>query len=190
MSVGVLNMHHIGPDLVPVPPWMKKHVLGTMSTLLMMPTVPGAEGHGKSKRTAKISQQEYNNWEQHELLSIVEGELHKSPRKRPRSCITCNGVSSMMDDNGRDRPISYPVDHGGGGSGSGSPTTASHRKQNELYIELLREVKKLTGHMEEGKADERLKNEWKRVALVFDRFFMVIFVIGTLCTYMIMFMQL
>ncbi len=184
MSVGVLNMHHIGPDFTPVPPWMKKHILGTLANMLWMNPKP-PPGTKKRNVIGEKLAQDFRTWEQQELLSIVHSQVSSSPRVRPRSYIPCNGVAlgSELDDTPRQSPC--PQEHGSTSSIS-TPIT----KQNDVLKELLREVRKLTHHIDEDATDKKIKDEWKRVALVLDRFFFIFFVIGTCGTYLIMFCQM
>ena len=187
MSVGVLNMHHIGPDFRPVPPWMRKHILGNLARILMIPNFPKTE-----KKTNLIGEklaQDFQLWEHQELLTIVQNKMDKEdntpPRTRHRPFRPCNGVSMSNDmNNGHQSPSSNL------GQGSSSSMNTPVMKQNDILKQLLVEVKKLTEHVEEDNQEQKLRNEWKRVAIVFDRFFMIIFVIGTIATYLIMFCQL
>ena len=183
MSVGVLNMHHIGPDFAPVPPWMKKHILGTLANWLWM-TNKDPPGQKKKNVTGERLAQDFRTWEQQELLSIVQSQVQNSPRIRQRSYIPCNGVA-LGPDLSEERQSSCPQEHGSTSSIS-TPIT----RQNDVLKELLREVRKLTNHIEEDKTDNKIKDEWKRVALVLDRFFFFFFVIGTFGTYLIMFCQM
>ncbi|XP_072042459.1 neuronal acetylcholine receptor subunit alpha-10-like isoform X3 [Amphiura filiformis] len=187
MSVGVLNMHHIGPDFRPVPPWMKKHILGNLASILMMnKKFPKPE-----KKTNLIGEklaQDFQAWEHQELISIVQNRMDRigdSPKIR-RSYTPCNGVSSLVNDMNDDQPTSCPNQDQGSTSSISTPIV----KQNDLLKQLLKEVKKLTGHVADETAEQKLRDEWKRVAMVFDRFFLIIFVIGTVATYLIMFCQL
>ncbi|XP_072042458.1 neuronal acetylcholine receptor subunit alpha-10-like isoform X2 [Amphiura filiformis] len=185
MSVGVLNMHHIGPDFAPVPPWMKKHILGTLARFLGMTNKP-PPGSQKNNVIGEKLAQDFRTWEQQELLSIVHNQVNSSPRIRhTRSYIPCNGVTlgSDLSDDLRQSPC--PPDHG-----STSSISTPINKQCDVLKELLREVRKLTNHIEEDSTDKKIKDEWKRVALVLDRFFFIFFVIGTCGTYMIMFAQM
>lgn len=180
-------MHHIGPDIYPVPYWMKKKILGTLAGWLMMKKEP------EQKTTDNIIgeklAQDFRSWEQQELLSIVQNQIHNSPRMRQRGYNPCNGIAAALindSNSGRQSPSCQPPLE----QCSGSSVAAPIIKQTDVLTELLREVRKLTNHIDEGKEEEKIRNEWKRVALVMDRLFMIIFVFGTAGTYLIMFAQM
>ena len=187
MSVGVLNMHHIGPDFRPVPPWMKKHILGDLASVLMIRNFPKTD-----KKTNHIGEklaQDFQLWEHQELLSIVQNRMDKEdntpPRTRHRPFHPCNGISMANEISTEHQSSCTNQDHG-----STSSISTPVLKQNDLLKQLLKEVKKLTGHVDTENAEQKLRNEWKRVAIVLDRLFMIVFVIGTVATYLIMFCQL
>lgn len=187
MSVGVLNMHHIGPDFRPVPPWMKKHILGDLASILMIRNFPKAD-----KKTNHIGQklaQDFQLWEHQELLTIVQNRMDKEdntpPRTRHRPFHPCNGIAMANEINTEHQSSCTNQDHG-----STSSISTPILKQNDLLKQLLKEVKKLTCHVDTENAEMKLRNEWKRVAIVLDRLFMIVFVVGTVATYLIMFCQL
>ncbi len=130
--------------------------------------------------------QDFQSWEQQELINIVQNRMDQtddSPRSRARSYTPCNGVSSLNNSTSDDHCQNQE-------QGSTTSISTPVMKQNDLLKQLLKEVKKLTGHMDTEKSENKLRDEWKRVALVLDRFFMIFFVIGTVATYLIMFCQL
>lgn len=177
-------MHHIGPDLRPVPPWMRKHVLGTLARLLMMRKrkPPGVR---KTNVIGEKLAQDFRTWEQQELLSIVHGHLQNSPQiMRHRFANPCNGIS-LSRESKDDRRSACTSEQG-----SPSFSTAHMSKQNDVLKLLLKEVKKITAHVENDSADNKLKDEWKRVALVLDRLFLIIFVFCTFGTFLVMFWQI
>lgn len=181
-------MHHIGPDFRPVPPWMKKYILGTLGTLLLMKTY-----RSKNKKVNLIGEklaQDFRVWEQHELVSIVQNQVERSPRIVPRSCmLPYNGISLSREISCERRTTPPPAEPYAVASTS-TLSTPMITKQTEIFRHLLREVKKLTSHVEEENSDQKLRDEWKRVAMVLDRFFMIIFLGGTFGTYLIMFCQM
>ena len=150
-------MHHIGPDFRPVPPWMKKYILGTLSSLLMM-----KKYKSKNKKVNLIGEklaQDFRVWEQHELLSIVQNQVERSPWIVPRSCmLPYNGISLSREISCERRTTPPPAEPYAVASTS-TLSTPIITKQTEIFRHLLREVKKLTSHVEEESSDHDNDND-------------------------------
>ncbi|XP_033633525.1 neuronal acetylcholine receptor subunit beta-2-like isoform X1 [Asterias rubens] len=169
MSVTVLNMHHRGPDCKPVPPWIKKYILNGIGRVLL------PSESSRSKRRPTIGDrlaQELKSWETKSLMAEVTGNSS-------RSRVVSNGcnVENKGDESEQNRQ-----------NDSGDNKDSLHRNR-ALYLALLREMQKITFSIEVEVNSRRVQTEWKRVAIVLDRFFFLMCLIGSATTFLVFFVQ-
>ncbi|XP_022091690.1 neuronal acetylcholine receptor subunit beta-2-like isoform X1 [Acanthaster planci] len=183
MSVTVLNMHHRGPDCKPVPPWIKRYILNGIGKVLL----PSESSRSKRRPTIgdKLAH-ELRSWETKSLVAEVTSNSTSS-----RSRIISNGCGGPNSNGSDDADQDKPSGGGGGGGGDGglgSVRDSLHRNRS-LYLALLREMQKITFSIEVEMNSRRVQTEWKRVAIVLDRLFFLICLVGSAGTFIVFFVQ-
>ncbi|XP_072042453.1 neuronal acetylcholine receptor subunit alpha-9-like [Amphiura filiformis] len=168
-SVVVLNLHHRGADTRPVPKWMKRIMLGKVSRILLLRRV-----------SFKADEKGYNP---------VPKMKYRPPGKK-QTVFTSMEMNDIYDHE--------PVDTNDSSSGTEADRAnnrsmlLTHRPQShnsyhstrELSIlkKILEEFQLFRSIFAEKEKDEAFQSEWKQVALVIDRIFMLIYIIGMFAT--------
>lgn len=181
MSVVVLNLHHRGPETSPVPLWLRKIVLGRVGkVVLMRKTSFNQEIYYRSRKSQQCQGTRLLN---HYEMDSYDGNYWEEHRDVADS--NSNGGSTRLDRNERHtRPCSQPV------------TTHSRSSSNSMRmreINLLRKIHDDFRYLKETQKrkehEQKCHNEWKQVALVVDRMFMFIYLIGMIATILIIVTQ-
>ncbi|XP_780864.3 neuronal acetylcholine receptor subunit beta-2 [Strongylocentrotus purpuratus] len=181
MSVVVLNLHHRGPETSPVPLWLRKIVLGRVGkVVLMRKTSFNQEIYYRSRKSQQCQGTRLLN---HYEMDSYDGNYWEEHRDVAES--NSNGGSTRLDRNDRHtRPCSQPV------------TTHSRSSSNSMRmreINLLRKIHDDFRYLKETQKrkehEQKCHNEWKQVALVVDRIFMFIYLIGMIATILIIVTQ-
>ncbi|XP_071827353.1 neuronal acetylcholine receptor subunit beta-3-like isoform X1 [Apostichopus japonicus] len=157
MSVVVLNLHHRGPETHQVPPWLRRIVHGRVGRLFMM------------RRTTKKREYETYRKRRWKALSSIEMEPLDT---------AVNGWEDRLDNS---MPSANELDTR---KQLNALRSASSTRLREIsLLESIREEFRLMRELAlEKEKVERCENDWKQVALVVDRIFMVIFFLGMLST--------
>nr|XP_006812268.1 PREDICTED: neuronal acetylcholine receptor subunit alpha-9-like [Saccoglossus kowalevskii] len=157
MTVMVLNLHYRGPSSKPVPRWVKRLVLGHLQTFLLVRNPPN-----------------FNE------------NFRKSRRKMRRRDFTISEFVPYTED-GRESPING-IKFGGrlkrpnenmNSANHSEPQATEH---SALMKHIVREMKSITARLDDQDKHSILHSEWKQVALVIDRLFLIIYFIGTSLT--------
>lgn len=164
MSVVVLNLHHRGPETHQVPPWLRKIVQGKVGRMFMMRRTPTRRDYDTYRK---------RRWK---ALSSIEMEPLDT---------AVNGWEDRLDNS---MPSANELDSR---KQINSLRSASSARLREIsLLESIREEFRMMREMAiEKEKSERCQNDWKQVALVVDRIFMVIFFLGMLCTLFIIVSQ-
>ncbi|XP_071828198.1 neuronal acetylcholine receptor subunit alpha-9-like isoform X2 [Apostichopus japonicus] len=165
LSVGILNLHYTEPDCMPVPWWVRKYVLGILGpTLFPFRQIRKRRDYLPHKVSIKS---DVYMWDVEELMNITESSLQSNNVKQ-NGCV--GNDTATKDDN-----VCHP----------GKESATSSR--SEVFLrELLKETRKLTSSRERKREEKHKQAEWRRVALVMDRLFLILFLIGTLITFLSM----
>ena len=177
MSVVVLNLHHRGPDSRPVPRWIKRLMHGRVCSILLLRRISFKTGDGyetvppRNKRyrpvggaSTKTKQSIFTSMEMNDIYD--------------RENVDGNDSSSGTE---ADRTNTHPmiISH---------RTNQSHNsfghttKEFAILKKILEEFQLFREIFTEKEKDEAFQSEWKQVALVVDRLFMVIYIVGMIAT--------
>ncbi len=170
ISVIVLDLHHHEPTS-PVPRWLRRLVFGCMARLLCIFT-PFTSEHSS-------------------LFQIAHGRV----RKEPGGCRE-NGTldeEEHLESNNVDG-LGLHHDSGGGGGGLPAGGDGMHtfvrglydeleaimapRKRKPLFEEILQHLRDITSKMRRNIRRDQVKEEWKMLAKIIDRFLLVMFLIA------------
>ncbi|XP_070563841.1 neuronal acetylcholine receptor subunit alpha-10-like isoform X2 [Ptychodera flava] len=162
MTVLVLNLHYRGPSSKPIPRWVKKIVLGHMQRFLLVRKQPlFNENFRKSRR--RMRKRDSGNLS--EFIPYTE-----DGRESPLNGIKFGGKLKRREEN------SNSSNH------SDNIVTVTSNDQTIIMRQILREMKSITARFEDQDKKDTLHGDWKQVASVIDRMFMVIYIIGTAST--------
>nr|XP_006826017.1 PREDICTED: neuronal acetylcholine receptor subunit alpha-3-like [Saccoglossus kowalevskii] len=176
MSVAVLNLHFRGPDSPPVPPWMRRFMLGKVARFVMIRQVSKNKESRKGYRKGYLKD---NKLEFLPMMDLTDCDVHRvnglplqarrlahhSPKQKFRR-------KQIQSNNSQVNANIKTVD------------------ENVYFLrELLHEVKDVKEMLERQKTDEEYGSEWKQVALVVDRVFLFLYVVGSLATSLIILFQ-
>lgn len=172
MSVVVLNLHHRGPETRPVPRWMKRLMLGKVSRMLLLRRV---SFKGDDRKFDKVPKRKYRPPGKKQTV-FTSMEMNDIYDHEP---IDANDSSSGTEAD-RANPRSMLITHR-------SQTHNSYHPTKELSVlkKILEEFQLFREIFNEKEKDEAFQSEWKQVALVIDRLFMLIYIIGMIATVLI-----
>ena len=149
ISVIVLDLHHHEPSS-PVPRWLRRLVFGFMARLLCMKTPYGTESSS--------------------LFQIAHGRLRQSHvATHQDECLedevleanNIAGITAVM------RGLYDDLE-----------SVMAPKKKKPLFEEILQHLRDITTKMKRNIRREQIKEEWKMVAKVIDRFLLIIFLIA------------
>ncbi|XP_071483332.1 neuronal acetylcholine receptor subunit alpha-9-like [Diadema antillarum] len=181
MSVVVLNLHHRGPETSAVPQWLRKIVLGRVGKVVLMRRSSfNQENYYRSRKTQPCQGARLLN---HYEMDSYDGNYWEE--NRDGVDVSANGGNVRLERSDR---LSRPC--------SGPTTSHSKNSNNSVRvreINLLRKIHEDFRYMRETqkqkKLEEKCHNEWKQVALVVDRIFMFIYLVGMISTILIIVAQ-
>ncbi|XP_077992147.1 neuronal acetylcholine receptor subunit alpha-10-like [Glandiceps talaboti] len=167
MSVAVLNLHFRGPESKPVPPWLRKLLLGKVARFVLI-------RHVAARRTDKSIRRPNYVISRHskkvELLPMMD--LHEEIDRT-------NGVPGRRLANHLPRK---------------KQSSNKHVKVFDEHLHILRELLSEFRNVRElfdgRKKEGRTSCEWRQVAMVMDRLFLIFYFIATLMTMMSVFLQI
>ncbi|KAJ8025651.1 Neuronal acetylcholine receptor subunit alpha-10 [Holothuria leucospilota] len=173
LSVAVLNLHYAEPDCLPVPWWVRKYILGILGpTLFPFRQVKKRRDYMSHKVSIKS---DVYLWDVEELMNINETSMQNNTVNQ-NGC-TCVGSDQVSKDETTNH-TSHIKD-----------STSSSR--SDVFLrELLKETKKMTSSYEKKREDKHKQAEWRRVALVMDRLFLILFLLCSLITFFVMIRRL
>ncbi|KHN75680.1 Ligand-gated ion channel 4 [Toxocara canis] len=178
MTVFTLNVHHHGQHGNPVPPFVQKIAFKFLARLLCLRI---EQYHSISNHVHHLYQKEFGKYE----------EYHDKP-KIYDSCATVEqiplaGVHAKLCNGSPEgsavKRVSFTSDVNGSalnGSGTGGPDTFESeflRVLNTVHATIARNEMRLA----ENDRRDASNLEWQQVALVLDRFLLIVFVFGTAC---------
>ena len=183
MSVVVLNLHHRGPETSPVPKWLRKIVLGPIGKFcLMRKTTFNQELY---KRSQKAQQCQGTRLLNHYELDSYDGNYWDEDRDVIDTTSNGGGNTRLDRMDRNPRPCSGPV--------TSHSRSGHNNSMRAREISLLRKIHEDFRFMKETQkkkdVEEKCHNEWKQVALVVDRVFMFIYLIGMIATILIIVTQ-
>ncbi|XP_070563835.1 neuronal acetylcholine receptor subunit alpha-10-like [Ptychodera flava] len=179
MAILTLHVHHQGPNIRPIPRWVRKFVLGYLARCLFM------------CRDKKIYKRHLRGSRSRERVPIMEYTE------------TCNSLLSNqdMEDNGIVIQMNGPNEnikinnpssmlHTSMTSSGNRQTFLYGRDQLKVLNQILQQVRTLTDKLEERDKKIIWQNEWKEVAEVVDRLFLILYILGTVATMLIIAAQI
>ncbi|XP_038070482.1 neuronal acetylcholine receptor subunit alpha-10-like [Patiria miniata] len=186
MSVVVLNLHHMGPAPQPVPQWLRSLILSKFGRLILMRKLTAFD--------KKVVRDSKNN------NGCVGKRRHKRPMRKlfanvelkgtfendhvVGTTISLDGNSSSSGNESEKRRRPHPL--GQHMRAVSTPSIPSYPEESSRQMAMLRQIldefKCIRENFEAKDKEETMRAEWKQVALVVDRIFMVLYVIGMLAT--------
>ena len=157
ISVIVLDLHHHEPTS-PVPAWMGRIVFGFMARLMCM-KVPGYQEqspgvfHGRghhtrtSYRTGSHHGTQPHHAEEENAFVVEDNSLHDGIN---------HFVKNFYDD---------------------LDSVIAPKKRVPLFDEILQHLREMTNRMKRNIKREQIKEEWKLLAKVLDRFLLIVFLL-------------
>ena len=160
----ILNFFHRNPSMSPMPNWVRKYILGYLAWVMCFPD--------------------------HEKYVMRKGKRLQSHKTSGRY-FTTNGVKEY--DSG-DRRYSIEMER--------LQSTSNHNDymdkiscesyetlMDPVSYKILEGLGTLADSVRRGEQEELLRGEWRRAALILDRFFFFLFLITTLLTAAALFLQ-
>ena len=163
ISVIVLDLHHHEPTH-PVPRWLRYFVFGTMARIMCMYTpysseirVP-ASMQPRFHSSRRRSSSHYSNSRQ---------QSQRKPRCDEEDCLNVeqNGVEGI------NVQVRYMYDEL-------DSIVTSQNKKRPVLEEILQHLRDITSKMKKNTRRDQIKEEWKMLAKVIDRFLLVIFLLA------------
>ena len=169
ISVIVLDLHHHEPT-APVPRWLRKLVFGCMARVLCIYTPYQHEhsslfqiAHGRVSRKEKCSSR--TNGQTPEPVPVIgddEEQCHMEENN-------IDGMHEGMHD-GMHSLVRGLYDE--------LEAIMAPRKRRPLLDEILQHLRDITSKMKRNIRREQIKEEWKMLAKIIDRFLLVMFLIA------------
>ncbi|XP_070570584.1 neuronal acetylcholine receptor subunit alpha-10-like isoform X2 [Ptychodera flava] len=169
MSVTVLNLHYCGSERAPVPQKVRKLVFGHLEKILRV----------RSKYSTKCPP--LNRYTTEAGICVVPRMLKELDCSWLKACALHSHCL-------RNKHMTNSHHSQAKNSRNDKQTNSNH--DDHLLFHLLYEFRKIAQHCENRNKRETATNEWKRLAVVIDRLFMVFYVIGTICTILIIVCQI
>ncbi|XP_071793246.1 neuronal acetylcholine receptor subunit alpha-10-like [Asterias amurensis] len=185
MSVVVLNLHHRGPSTRPVPPWLRKIMMGRLVRFILMRKTTAFD-----KRENIIRDTKNNNGcagrrrkrAHKKFFSTVEmQDTFENDHVVGNSMVNLDGNSSSSGNEGE---IRNRTTNAHKRAFTHHPTEGKSFRLQELTMlqQILDEFKCIRSNFEDKEDDAIMQAEWKQVAMMVDRVFMVLYVVGMLST--------
>ena len=149
ISVIVLDLHHHEPSN-PVPRWLRQLVFGCMARMLCMETP-------------------YRN-ESSSLFQIAHGRLKQPVSDADNASLDEEDLAEDSHVQGMNNFMKNLYDD--------LEVVMAPKKRRPLFDEILQHMRDITTKMKRNIKREQVKEEWKMVAKVIDRFLLVIFLIA------------
>ena len=163
LTVIVLNLHHRGPQCKPVPQWVRRYVLGSVAKVLRV-----ARTNTLSKRSRLLLKM---HREEAENLMEMTGHSH-NPSESP-----IMAINNMSRNAVRNSKMPSDQEKGGG--------KCCGHIQADLMRRMLDHLRYVREHFEGIDNTEKVKDEWKMVAQVVDRIFLILYLCGSVSTLLI-----
>ncbi|XP_077862610.1 neuronal acetylcholine receptor subunit alpha-10-like [Saccoglossus kowalevskii] len=173
MSVAVLNLHFRGPESKPVPNWVRKLLLGRVARFVLIRDVAATKSVRAKRKPSYI-----RHSKKLELLPMMDLQSPVGTEDMDKP----NGVQGrrLAQHNSRKKASSQKV------------LRVSKIGDEQVYYlrELLHEFRSVRELFEGRSKEGKTSCEWKQVAMVMDRLFMMLYVIGTFMTMLVIFLQI
>ncbi|XP_070540916.1 neuronal acetylcholine receptor subunit alpha-10-like [Ptychodera flava] len=181
MSVIVLNLHHRGPESRPVPPWLRRLVLGKVARFVLIRQV-----------SANTDNRKINKRDQARIRKKLEFHpmIDFSDSSDGSFRVGVNGFQQarrLANHSPKPRLRKSMQASGPGGAANSKPFI----EENIYFLrEIIQEVKLLREMFEERQKEDESSCEWKQVALVVDRILLFIYVLSTIGCMLVIFLQI
>ncbi|XP_077868279.1 neuronal acetylcholine receptor subunit alpha-9-like, partial [Saccoglossus kowalevskii] len=177
MTVIVLNLHHRGPESKEVPKWIRKWILGYAARFLLLRKATSEETKAMIPTTTS------GDKSTDPLIKTISS-LHDLGYSRSYKRIERNTSNSTNSSKSERRRNHNHRDK------SGSHITVNVSEEHlKVLKQLHKELKYISDHYRNSETEIRKHSEWKQVAMVVDRCFMVGYIIGSLATCLIIICQ-
>ncbi|XP_070541289.1 neuronal acetylcholine receptor subunit alpha-9-like [Ptychodera flava] len=173
MTVTVLSLHHRGPESSEVPRWVRKVILGHLARVLLLRklTSPNTDT-GKPVTTSNSISRHCSCQESAATQPLLDLKI-SSPM--------ADSLESNTNVNTAKRNKRHK---------SGNNITVNI---NDEHLKLLKrihqEMKHVSGHFKDTTKEANKRCEWKQVAMVVDRLFMFVYIMGSVSTCLIIICQ-
>ncbi|XP_033637061.1 neuronal acetylcholine receptor subunit alpha-10-like [Asterias rubens] len=166
LTVIILNLHHRGPVCRPVPRWMRRLFIQRLGPILRLQLTLSkkTKGNKENKLFMKMQESETSIMD----MTTPLHQNHQSP--------------------GDESPI-QAINSGRYLSKDG-PERACCRQQSDILRRMMDHMRVIREHYDGTEHSEFIRGEWKQVAQVVDRLFMIFYMMGTVATLLIIFKQL
>ncbi|XP_071948495.1 neuronal acetylcholine receptor subunit alpha-10-like isoform X2 [Antedon mediterranea] len=199
MSVVVLNLHHRGPESQPVPGWLRRLFLGRVAKLVLMRTVSHKKQHNSvCNNIGHFESSPMSRYGNHHTLHQTV-RYAKRRRKRPEKiemidiCENDSLHSDLGLDMGNSELLLPRMDMANEHRESIDETSPGSNKLKMREVDILRklleEFRSFKMIIIDKTKNEQFHGEWKQVALVVDRIFMLFYFLGTLLTLLLVIKQ-
>uniref|UniRef100_A0A914W783 Uncharacterized protein n=1 Tax=Plectus sambesii TaxID=2011161 RepID=A0A914W783_9BILA len=165
MTVFTLNLHHTGQRGSSVPPLVKRIFLGNLARMLCI----------QIKQFDSLGEHTDRQYRKYGLPEGMPGEENEFDPMI---------LETRRHNGGLNSPYDSPTI--GNDRGASSMTKYTSTRCDEFEMQFLRVLNRVHGAIErneirlnEGDRRDAIKLEWQQVALVLDRFLLLIFVVGT-----------
>ena len=160
ICVVVLNIHHRDP-CTPVPIWLQRLAYNIMAPIVCMRHVVNARGSTVYQLCETSREYQSNSTtkeHQRDPCHTNHGKQYRLSTEQRRGTRETN-----LDDNGLCDQVAQML-------------RSSSRKKMVLE-EILKHLKQITSKMKDNDEEDSMKMEWKGVAKILDRFFLMLFVL-------------
>ncbi|XP_022091877.1 neuronal acetylcholine receptor subunit alpha-10-like [Acanthaster planci] len=184
MSVVVLNLHHMGPAPQPVPQWLRRLIFSKFGRLILMRKLATLNQKLDSKNNNGCAGKRRHKRPLRKLFANVELKGTFENDHVVGTTVSVDGNSSSSGNERETRKRRCPL--GQHMRAVSTPAIPSYPEDSSQQMTMLRQIldefKCIRETFEAREREETMRAEWKQVALVIDRIFMVLYVIGMLAT--------
>ena len=159
----ILNFFHRNPTMSPMPRWVRKYILGYLAWLLCFPD---------HQKYAEDARRRCSSSKTPKYFAANGGPDHGS--SDPRYNIEMERLQSTSNHNDYSDKISCE---------------SYETLMDPVSYKILEGIGTLADSVRRGEEEECLRDEWRRAALILDRFFFFLFLITTVITAAALFLQ-
>ena len=152
ICVVVLNLHHRDPS-APAPKWLKNLTYNVLAPLVCMKS--------REPKKGKTVYQLCEFTRDYAMGTALNDNYTEYHTTNIDSSATPMNHTSSLEDNGFNDQMYYLLKSG---------------RKKVLLEEVVQHLRKITFKIKEKDEQESLKSEWKNVAKILDRFFLMVFV--------------
>ncbi|XP_022087676.1 neuronal acetylcholine receptor subunit alpha-10-like [Acanthaster planci] len=168
LTVIVLNLHHRGPTCRPVPRWMRRIFLNKLAPILRLHPRPSQRNKAVSKDHKIFMRMQESETSIMDLTTPLH-QNHQTPGDESPIRAMHNTTRNLHRD---------------------GPERACCRQQIDILRRMMDHMRVVREHYDSLDHSDFIRGEWKQVAQVVDRLFMIFYILGTISTLLIIFIQL